>query len=296
MLGAGGSSGGEGALVAFRGSPIGVGTDIAGSIRIPSLCDGTYGFRPTTSRIPYGGQASSSVPGSNFFQACAGPLANDIDALGIFAKAVLDGRPAMYDSTALDVPWRAVKFEGRSNFKFGMIAEDPLYPLHPPVKRALKEAAHILESKGHEILYLTASEGLVAEATELALAFFMLKVAGPDLIAEGGEPAVTSVVQTRKLMSELAPNFLKEIDNLTGIEKLAALNVKRLAVANTWRQLWNKYEFDAVLSPAAQHTALPHDAYGLPPYTVFLNTLDVSLLLKAVSSVANEIALSILLA
>ena len=39
-LTAGGSSGGEGALTAFRGSILGVGTDIAGSIRIPALCCG----------------------------------------------------------------------------------------------------------------------------------------------------------------------------------------------------------------------------------------------------------------
>ncbi|KAK4498039.1 hypothetical protein PRZ48_010695 [Zasmidium cellare] len=37
-LTAGGSSGGEGALIALRGSILGVGTDIAGSIRIPSIC------------------------------------------------------------------------------------------------------------------------------------------------------------------------------------------------------------------------------------------------------------------
>lgn len=46
-LTAGGSSGGEGALVAFRGSILGVGTDIAGSVRIPALCNGVYGFKPT---------------------------------------------------------------------------------------------------------------------------------------------------------------------------------------------------------------------------------------------------------
>jgi hypothetical protein len=34
----GGSSGGEGALVAARGSPLGLGTDIGGSIRIPCVC------------------------------------------------------------------------------------------------------------------------------------------------------------------------------------------------------------------------------------------------------------------
>lgn len=36
---AGGSSGGEGALIAMRGSILGVGTDVGGSIRIPAMCD-----------------------------------------------------------------------------------------------------------------------------------------------------------------------------------------------------------------------------------------------------------------
>jgi amidase len=46
-LTAGGSTGGEGALIALRGSVLGVGTDIGGSIRVPSLCNGLYGFRPS---------------------------------------------------------------------------------------------------------------------------------------------------------------------------------------------------------------------------------------------------------
>ena len=54
-LTAGGSTGGEGALLALRGSPLGIGTDIAGSIRIPALCDGIYGFKPSTQRVPYAG-------------------------------------------------------------------------------------------------------------------------------------------------------------------------------------------------------------------------------------------------
>lgn len=41
----GGSSGGEGALVAMRGSPLGVGTDVGGSIRIPAACNGLYGVK-----------------------------------------------------------------------------------------------------------------------------------------------------------------------------------------------------------------------------------------------------------
>ena len=43
----GGSSGGEAVLLAMRGSPLGIGTDIGGSIRIPSSFNGLYGLKPT---------------------------------------------------------------------------------------------------------------------------------------------------------------------------------------------------------------------------------------------------------
>jgi amidase len=43
----GGSSGGEGALVGCKGSMIGIGTDIGGSIRIPACLQGLYGLSPT---------------------------------------------------------------------------------------------------------------------------------------------------------------------------------------------------------------------------------------------------------
>jgi amidase len=227
----------------------------------------------------------------NFFLACAGPLANDMDALKIFTKAVLDAQPARLDSTALDVPWRDVGSLAKAKLKLGMVTEDPCYPLHPPVRRALNEAVRLLEAEGHEIVRLGPSESLIAEATEVALAFFATKSGGPDLIEEGGEPAMNTVVLTRKVMSELTSKFLKDIDSLQGVEKLAALNVKWAAVVDAWRETWNKYNFDAVLSPAAQNTAVPHDQYGIPPYTVFLNTLDVNIDLRLQALVANFLRL-----
>lgn len=46
----GGSSGGDAGLVAGRCVPFGVGTDAAGSIRVPCDFCGVYGFKPTNSR------------------------------------------------------------------------------------------------------------------------------------------------------------------------------------------------------------------------------------------------------
>lgn len=46
----GGSSGGEGALIAAAGSLVGIGTDLGGSIRIPSLFCGIFGHKPTAGK------------------------------------------------------------------------------------------------------------------------------------------------------------------------------------------------------------------------------------------------------
>src|SRR5207302_7994599 len=48
----GGSSGGEGAIIAAGGSPLGVGTDVGGSIRVPAHSCGIAGIKPTLGRVP----------------------------------------------------------------------------------------------------------------------------------------------------------------------------------------------------------------------------------------------------
>ncbi len=53
---AGGSSGGEGALIGAGGSPFGLGADIGGSIRMPAFFNGVFGHKPSAGLIPNAGQ------------------------------------------------------------------------------------------------------------------------------------------------------------------------------------------------------------------------------------------------
>lgn len=53
---AGGSSGGEGAIVGSGGSPFGIGSDLGGSIRMPALFNGVFGHKPTGGLVPTTGQ------------------------------------------------------------------------------------------------------------------------------------------------------------------------------------------------------------------------------------------------
>jgi amidase len=102
----GGSSGSEGALIAMRGSVLGVGTDIAGSIRIPSLCNGIYGLRTSSRLLPYAGQKSPAVPGMDGIAPVAGPMATSLRACDYFMKTLLTAEAWKYDASCLHIPYR----------------------------------------------------------------------------------------------------------------------------------------------------------------------------------------------
>ena len=68
----GGSSGGTGAALAAGYAPIGTGSDIGGSIRIPSSLSGVAGFKPPFARVP-------ALPPYNLDQFCHdGPMARTV--------------------------------------------------------------------------------------------------------------------------------------------------------------------------------------------------------------------------
>ncbi len=77
---AGGSSGGEGALVGAGASPFGLGTDIGGSIRIPAFCNGVFGHKPTGGLVPGTGQVPAYA-GAHCRINTTGPLARRAEDL-----------------------------------------------------------------------------------------------------------------------------------------------------------------------------------------------------------------------
>ncbi|KAI1735678.1 amidase [Xylaria scruposa] len=274
ILTAGGSSGGEGALVAFRGSILGVGTDLAGSIRIPSLCCGTYGFKPSSNRIAYEGQVMPFGDGILPIVPSAGPLAHDVETLQLFMKAIIDTEPARYDATAIDVPWRNTNVLTRQSLRLGLLPEDPLFPLHPPVKETITRVVKVLQSHGHEVVLLDAAECHVAEANQIAGGLLSLNNTPREIIAAGGEPALPSMSMLAEQARSIKWNFLPDLGAMDDLQKLGLLQSQRAKLADDWRKLWVKYHLDAIISPSAQNTAVEHDTFCWPAYSAFLNLLD----------------------
>ncbi|KAK8057962.1 hypothetical protein PG996_011899 [Apiospora saccharicola] len=274
-LTAGGSSGGEGALVAFRGSPLGVGTDLAGSVRIPSLCCGTYGFKPSSRRLPYGRQVMPLNVGIGAIVPSAGALANDMSALQIFMRAVIDANPFSYDATVVDVPWRRNHDSSRPKLRLGLLPEDPLFPLHPPVRETIKNAVNILKSHGHEVVLLDAADCHVAALNQIGGRLLELDQTPAHIIASSGEPAVPSMAMFAKYYARIGWDFIApEITTMDRLEQFGALQNQRAGIAESWRKLWAKHNLDAIVSPSAQSTAMEHDHQGWPAYSMLLNMLD----------------------
>lgn len=80
----GGSSGGEGAAIAARMSPLGLGSDVAGSIRIPAAFCGILGLKPTQHRVSTAGHVPHVLPD----YLVVGPLARSVDDLETALAAI----------------------------------------------------------------------------------------------------------------------------------------------------------------------------------------------------------------
>lgn len=266
-LTAGGSTGGESALLAMRGSVLGVSTDVAGSNRIPALCCGVVSLKPTASRIPFAG----GVPPGRFgspspIVPVVGPCARSIGDLGLFMKTVGDAGAWRVDEACVNVKWRSVKAYARP-LRFGLLRGAQERPLHPPVARALHICASGLKGAGHGIVLLDDKVPSVYDAAVLSWKFFLLDPAKTPLqhIRASGEPFIPSLATCA--FPELA-------DWTPSLEELFDMNVQRAQICRQWRELMVKEELDAVILPGYQSVTPKHDTYGVPIYTVLQNLLN----------------------
>ena len=150
-LTSGGSSGGEGALLALRGSCLGIGSDIGGSIRSPAANNGLFGLKPTTHRLPFVGWMATMM-GEEQVVPVIGPLSTSVEGVKIFMRTIIDQKPWLLDSSLVQLPWKTGSLlrkdsSGKKKLRVGVLADDGIVKPHPPILRGINSIVDKL--KGH---------------------------------------------------------------------------------------------------------------------------------------------------
>lgn len=278
-LTAGGSSGGEGVLVAMRGCMLGFGTDIGGSIRVPAMCMGLYGFKPSVGRVPFGGQESGQVPGKGriALQAVAGPIARSVEDLGavmgeIVPRAELFGEDCIPGLWGGEFPRIAPGVQRREKVTIGVLRSDGLVVPLPPIAKVLEEVAQTLRrTEGVEVVEipvpaaLAKCQGLAGRLMGVDDGSTML-----DLLEKTGEPLIPWLQGRMKRGKALS------------VVQLAQLQAQRSAVERELLGMWmhNSNDrlagrtVDAIILPVAPHPVPEIDRYNAVGYTSSFVLLD----------------------
>lgn len=241
----GGSSGGESALLAMKGSPVGVGSDIGGSLRIPAACTGIFTLRPSSGRFPVR-NTRSGMPGQEAVQSVNGPMARTLEDISMYTKTVVNGQPWLLDPRCLPIPWREVQLPAK--LKIAVMWHDNMVQPTPPVTRALRNVVSKLKAAGHEVVEwdpLDQKEGLT--------------LLGRMFVADGG----TAI---RKQLERTGEPWRPEMEQYRIAKELSTyemwnLQLERVDFQNRYLDRWNKAGIDAILCPTIPFNTVKNGSF-----------------------------------
>lgn len=297
-LTSGGSSGGEGALLGMRGSCLGIGTDIGGSIRSPAANNGVYGFRPTSFRLPTEGLMATMLAQEQIIPVI-GPLSTSLEGIKRFMKALIDQKPWIYQPSLLPIPWREEvdwlpkDEKSKTKLKVAVLKDDGVVRPHPPILRALSE----MEKK------LKGIEGVEVVEWKPYKHDLGWEIIASLYFCDGGAEEIEAIETSGEPWRPLSKFIVTENPYCKhfSIEEVWEWTAKREQYKEKYNELWNNTAtgvdmkgaptgaVDVVLCPVGPGAAPPLDSANYWGYTAQWNLLDYPALVFPVTAVSQEL-------
>ena len=290
---AGGSSGGEAALIAGGGSVLGIGTDIGGSVRIPAHFSGTYALKPTSRRVSLQG-FRPSVPGQEAVPGVAGPMAMRVDDLTLLLQQLLVPDAWASDPDLVPLPLDVSATHATGPLRVGYYVDDGFVPPSPACARAVEETVAALRAAGHECVEWAPPR--VVDAVSLYYALLSAdggRTMTDQLRGERREAYVTAMQSAinlprplKALIATLIRRLLRDpvaaqvfaAARPCGVNALWKLHAARKAYKADFFSRWHAQGLDVVVCPAHVLPATRHGEYKkisfTACYTLLYNLLD----------------------
>ncbi|KAF4548646.1 Amidase-like protein 10 [Elsinoe fawcettii] len=276
-LTAGGSSGGEGALVAMRGSLLGVGTDVGGSVRIPAMCNGLVGVKPSHGRVPYANQEGGARAGSEALgvRASAGPIAWSVRDCELFFRTVGEMRAWEGDVEVVPLPWKVGR---REKLMIGVVRTDGVTTPLPPIAGFVEESVQKLRKVGDVEVVEMDITPLMKRTQTLVNKFFSVDGGNQmfDLIEATGEPLSPWLQSRLKRRPQASLDRVRELFGLRNQLQTEFLEIWK-EEGGWWQghpKGQGKRRLDVLIAPVAPHPLPEIDKWNTAGYTSSFVLLD----------------------
>lgn len=251
----GGSSGGSGAALAAGLTGIEIGTDIGGSVRVPSHFCGVFGHKPTHALCPnYGDASTSSAAGTDI--AVLGPMARSASDLAVSLDILAGPDP---DESGLTLTLPAPRFTSLKDLRIAVWAEQPGQTTDSETVAAMNELADALEREGATVSRSARPNFDPTGAYHLYL----------QLLDCAWSNRVPDEIVARRLarQADLKDSDMSADDvmlRMAGLTHRAwlGLHERRMKLRRIWSSFFR--EWDVLLCPAFGTAALPHRQDGEP--------------------------------
>lgn len=268
-LSAGGSTGGEAALIAMYGSTMGVGTDIGGSIRGPSAFCGIYGYKPTSYTLPMKGILHQAFPAELNILCSVGPMCRSLRDVDLFTKLVLSMKPYLSDPRLIPIPWTGLQTPAPKKLRVGIISNDGFIEPQPPVKRAISWARDALsDPKFASFLEIKDFKPYGAKEAWSKIR----RMYWP----EGGQATKDAITASGEPILPLSDWIWKDAEPHGMLDAIAISDQRfeRDAFRCEFADSWTEQDVDIVIGPAFVGPACHHDTSLYWTYTSLYNFVD----------------------
>ncbi|MDX3308093.1 amidase family protein [Streptomyces sp. ME08-AFT2] len=248
---AGGSSGGPAAAVAAHLTPADLGSDLAGSLRLPAHYCGIYGLRPTHGLIPARGhipRPSGWITSSDMVT--PGPLARHPRDLDLLLDALTTPSPAENSPWSVNLPTtrRTV-----GQLRVALWAEDARCPVDRETAEALATVEQVLASAGTAV---RRTVGPVGFADSLRL--FEQLLHATTTAATDDEAGAAELAAARDLHDDDASPRATFLRHRTQTHRAwLRADEERLQLREAWHRFFADAEHDVLITPAAPTAAIP---------------------------------------
>ncbi|MBL4680050.1 MAG: hypothetical protein JKY88_04910 [Pseudomonadales bacterium] len=261
----GGSTGGGGAALASGMTPLEIGSDIGGSIRVPAAFCGVYGHRPSETAIPKSGSFPlADLPNPAFLMGVQGPLARSVDDLTLLFNEVKG--PDIFEDVAWKLKLPKARHTKLQDFRVAVLPPFINTPISSAMSTRQEELVSFLSKQGAKV-------EVIAPEFDMEK-YFHDYIRLLQVVTTLGLSQAERKAQADEILS--SGTYLAEA-SASGLTMSAQDYLMLVTTRQAYAQIWQSFfkDWDVLIGPMSLDSAFPHQTGSLQDRTLLIDNHEV---------------------